>query len=392
MNRTIHNTIFQSLEMEPIIYINKDTYEQKKKEDVIDEDEDEVVIDDDEDEVVIDDDEVVIDEEDVVIDNVEDVIDDVEVVIDDVEVVIDEEDVVIDDAEVVIDDAEVVIDDDEVVDDEDIVNDSFVNDSSVIGGIYDKRMTMKHKMVNILPYRINVYSHIKRVLLGRYLEHKCLIENYIYNFQSNSDITEIFPHLYVGNYSTSTNKKILLEKNITHIITISPAFMPPFPKLFQYSYIDAFDDDYEDLTYKYIESNTFIKDALNNNGNVFVHCINGNSLSIAIILSYLVYSKYENTVSYTKKNDDTMYQNIGEQQQHGLTDQELIDINHNLLLYSNDDYHSLLKSHPTYSQVHPTLLLELLDISIIKKNVDMRENFILQLHNCIQIIQKKNCV
>lgn len=331
MNRIIHNTCFEELEMEPIIDVNKDTYEHKNKENHVNEE------------------------------------------------IVNEE---MNESEEIEDD-----ENDEIVNKE-IVNSSFVNDSLIIGGIYDKRMTMKHKMVNILPDRLNVYSHVKRILLGRYLEHKCLIENYIYNFQNNNDIIEIIPHLYVGNYSTSTNKKILLEKNITHIITISPAFMPPFPKLFQYSYIDAFDDDYEDLTYKYLESNTFIKDALKYNGNVFVHCINGNSLSIAIILSYLVYSKYEDTHT-KKKNDDTMYQNIGEKPQHGLTDQELIDINHNLLLYSNDDYHSLIISHPIYSQVHPTILLELLDITDTKHTVDIRENFILQLHNCIQIIQKK---
>ena len=61
------------------------------------------------------------------------------------------------------------------------------------------------------------YLEIKRKLYKIYLNQKCWIENYFYNFQDKNEITELYPNIFIGNYSTSTNKQLLLDKNITHL-------------------------------------------------------------------------------------------------------------------------------------------------------------------------------
>ena len=235
---------------------------------------------------------------------------------------------------------------------------------------------------------MNYIGKLKRTLLSHYLNNKCLIENYFYNFQKNDDITEIIPNIYVGNYSTSTNKNLLLENEITHIITIIPSYRPAHSTTFKYIHIDAFDDEYQDLTYRFLETNTFIDSILKEENNrLFINCLNGNNISIVIVLSYLVHLKNEEDKK-KKKIYKNMYQGVY-RTSHGLSDLELVKINRGLLLHSNDEYKKLITNNPKISQIHPDILLELIDIKSKKPDIDIRDNFLLQLHNCIQLIHNK---
>ena len=112
------------------------------------------------------------------------------------------------------------------------------------------------------------------------------------------DISLILPHLYLGNYTSSINKRLLDKCNIKHIIRIMPEqFSVKFPNI---SYIQVpIQDEHicstninvceiiEDLC-KYI--NYFI----NKNENILVHCKRGHHRSATVILAYLIKCKYWN--------------------------------------------------------------------------------------------------
>ena len=96
------------------------------------------------------------------------------------------------------------------------------------------------------------------------------IEANLYNFSDNKDISKITNELYVGNLSTSTNKQLLKDQGITHVICIMSEPAKHYLKDFKYLYIHAYDIPEFDLTYSLPISNTFIKDAINRGASAII--------------------------------------------------------------------------------------------------------------------------
>jgi hypothetical protein len=115
------------------------------------------------------------------------------------------------------------------------------------------------------------------------------VENNIYNLWKNSDINEIFPNLYISNYSTSTNKKLLQNLGITHIITTNSFFNPPFPNDFHYHFFQAFDDSQEIISPYFNQCNSLIREILiNSKHKILIHCQAGRSRSVSLILAFIL--------------------------------------------------------------------------------------------------------
>ena len=115
------------------------------------------------------------------------------------------------------------------------------------------------------------------------------IENNLFNISDNEDFSIVFPNLYISNYSTTTNKQLLKDLGITHIITALPqSFTPLYPNDFQYLHIPAYDDEWQDLSQYFETTNKYIVDALNNNGRIILHCMAGRSRSITLLISFLI--------------------------------------------------------------------------------------------------------
>ena len=114
------------------------------------------------------------------------------------------------------------------------------------------------------------------------------IENNYFNFASNDDFNLVYPNIYIGNYSTSTNLALLQGLGITHIISVIPSFNPPFLNNFKYLHIPAYDDQSQDMTQYFKECNTFIANILKDEGKVLIHCMVGRSRSITIFLAFLI--------------------------------------------------------------------------------------------------------
>lgn len=121
-----------------------------------------------------------------------------------------------------------------------------------------------------------------------YIPIRLFLEGYVINLADNQDISQITPNLYVGNVSTATNRELLKETGITHIINILSHKFEPYPGDFEYLHVSAYDMPDQDLTYNFPLTNLFIRNALKHGGKVYIHCMMGVSRSVTILLAYLM--------------------------------------------------------------------------------------------------------
>ena len=111
---------------------------------------------------------------------------------------------------------------------------------------------------------------------------------YLNIFENKFEASEIINGLYIGSIDSVYDIKTLKMLGITHVISILPGFIPPYPDDFKYMVINAMDDENTDLSSIFDDTNKFIDEAFENVGNVLVHCMMGKSRSATIVASYLI--------------------------------------------------------------------------------------------------------
>ena len=99
---------------------------------------------------------------------------------------------------------------------------------------------------------------------------------------------EIIPHLFLGSIGSASNLKQLQNFKITHIICCAKGVQNFFPDNFKYLNINLLDSQKEPIKKHFEESNKFIDDAIQNKGNVLIHCHAGISRSSAILIAYIM--------------------------------------------------------------------------------------------------------
>jgi len=134
-------------------------------------------------------------------------------------------------------------------------------------------------------------SLVPIALKNIYVPIRILLENYLVNFNNNNDISQITDNIYVGNLSTGTNKELLKELGITHVVSALSHFYPPHPDDFQYLHVYAYDVIDFDISKDFENSNQFIDDAIKNGGKVYIHCMCGVSRSVTLTIAYLMTKK-----------------------------------------------------------------------------------------------------
>jgi hypothetical protein len=217
------------------------------------------------------------------------------------------------------------------------------------------------KPINILD-RYPILINLKRYFVTPYVYSRLICEKYLYNFSENNDISNINDFIYIGNQSTSTNKDLLKQHGITHILTILSSFNPSFPNDFIYNHINAYDDLNEDMTFKFQLSNTFIREAEKSGGKIYIHCMCGVSRSVTVALAYLLFKRQIENAKL--KQYDIIDKRIKERATY---------------LY-DDCYKKLLASDNIYTGLCNDLIYEL--VNIIKKRPISNPNrsFLYQLN------------
>ena len=104
------------------------------------------------------------------------------------------------------------------------------------------------------------------------------------------NLNQISKNLYIGDFLISMNYNMLITYNITHIVVCGLELSCRYPREFTYLHIKIADTPEESIREHFEEVHKFISEGLKR-GTVLVHCAQGQSRSVSILLSYLMKSK-----------------------------------------------------------------------------------------------------
>lgn len=84
-------------------------------------------------------------------------------------------------------------------------------------------------------------------------------------------LSEICPSVWVSPWLLASNKDILKEYNITHIVNASK-LENSFPEEFVYLKLEIEDEEDENISKYFTKTSRFIHNAVLNRGKVLIHC------------------------------------------------------------------------------------------------------------------------
>ncbi|PIN02374.1 Dual specificity phosphatase [Handroanthus impetiginosus] len=95
--------------------------------------------------------------------------------------------------------------------------------------------------------------------------------------------------LYLGSIGAANNKSALKSLNVTHILTVANSLAPAHPNDFIYKLIQVPDRQDVMISQYFDECFTFIEEARKTGGGVLVHCYDGRSRSVTVVVAYLMF-------------------------------------------------------------------------------------------------------
>ncbi|CAF0802310.1 unnamed protein product [Rotaria sp. Silwood1] len=107
--------------------------------------------------------------------------------------------------------------------------------------------------------------------------------------KENVVMTEILPHIFVGNALDAQSQERLTQNGITHIVNCTPDLPFYWEKKYEYMRIGALDSPSQNLRKHFDDFIEFIDNALRvKTNNVLVHCSAGISRSPTLVLAYMM--------------------------------------------------------------------------------------------------------
>lgn len=95
--------------------------------------------------------------------------------------------------------------------------------------------------------------------------------------------------LFLSGSQVSNNRLLLLQLGITHILNCAGNFCQnAFPELFTYKTYFIKDSKLENIECLFYECFDFIDSALQKRGKVLVHCAQGISRSVTIVIAFII--------------------------------------------------------------------------------------------------------
>ncbi len=112
-------------------------------------------------------------------------------------------------------------------------------------------------------------------------------------------MTHIIDGLYIGSESNAKNLEELSSEQIRYIVNVTSHVPLYHSEQFQYCHLPADDTQKQNLLEYFDRAYSFIRNAIENNGKVLVHCVAGISRSPAIVIGFLMrYAKMNMNDAY----------------------------------------------------------------------------------------------
>lgn len=182
-----------------------------------------------------------------------------------------------------------------------VLNDEMISKRS-------KKKAEEEDSLNEIPESTLIQTSEKILNSGDEIDINALNEDYnlkdsdrkkIISDYYSKHLSEIIPDfLYLSSYNAAKNKELLEKNGITHIINCAADFCSNVYEN-DYKYLSFFLKDHvmENIECVFYECIQYIEKAKENNGKVLVHCIQGISRSVSIVIAYLI---YKNKLTYDK--------------------------------------------------------------------------------------------
>jgi len=97
----------------------------------------------------------------------------------------------------------------------------------------------------------------------------------------------IIDKLWLGSKQDAANKNVLIDMDISHVLTIDTEVTPPFPNEYKYLIIEIVDRPDENLKQHFTKAIEFIEEGRSQKG-VLVHCGAGLSRSPSVVAAFLM--------------------------------------------------------------------------------------------------------
>jgi protein-tyrosine phosphatase len=106
--------------------------------------------------------------------------------------------------------------------------------------------------------------------------------------KENVVMTEILPHIFVGNTSDAQDLGRLTKNGITHVLNCTPDLPFLLENKYKCMRIDVLDLPSQNIRKHFDQAIEFIDSALRSKGNILVHCSAGISRSPTLVLAYMM--------------------------------------------------------------------------------------------------------
>jgi hypothetical protein len=112
-----------------------------------------------------------------------------------------------------------------------------------------------------------------------------------YYLPEKFDGNEVYPGVYIGNLLSSMDFESMTTFGITHVMSVMNGSISWNNPNIKYSIYHVNDDSWIDLSQHFDSAIGFIDNAINNGGKVLVHCKEGVSRSVTMVIAYIIYKE-----------------------------------------------------------------------------------------------------
>jgi len=112
------------------------------------------------------------------------------------------------------------------------------------------------------------------------------------HINTNKDINQVLPNLFIGNKKAAMNVEQLRSYRITHVVNCAEELKHitnKYDSSISCLWLSLYDSEMDSVTDHIDKSIRFIELAISNGHTVLVHCAAGVSRSASIIIAYLMY-------------------------------------------------------------------------------------------------------